>query len=175
LNEDGGLRCNALMSFSRTALLVLGLNAALQAADTRLVRETDALTPEQERAALHVPPEFEVQLFASEPMINKPINMAFDAKGRLWVSSTVEYPYAADKGRWSDPQGTHVKGSRDAIKILEDTDGDGKRRQSHRLRQRTQHSHRRPPLAQTRAQGRLHRLEHPEHLVLRRHRWRRQS
>ncbi len=94
--------------------------------DTRLVRETAALSPEQERAALHVPPGFEVQLFASEPMINKPINMAFDARGRLWVSSTVEYPYAADKSRWSDPQGTRVKDSRDAIKILEDTDGDGK-------------------------------------------------
>ena len=94
--------------------------------DTRLVRETAALTPEQEKAALHVLPGFEVQLFASEPMINKPINMAFDARGRLWVSSTVEYPYAADKSRWSDAQGTRVKNSRDAIKILEDTDGDGK-------------------------------------------------
>lgn len=92
----------------------------------RLVRETEALTPEQERAALHVPAGFEVQLFASEPMINKPINMAFDARGRLWVSSTVEYPYNADKSRWSDPQGTRVKDSRDAIKVLEDTDGDGK-------------------------------------------------
>jgi putative membrane-bound dehydrogenase-like protein len=28
--------------------------------------------------------------------------------------------------RWSDPQGTRVKDSRDAIKILEDTDGDGR-------------------------------------------------
>ncbi len=114
------------MSFSRAALLVLGLNAALHAADTRLVRETEALTPAEEQTKLHVPPGFEVQLFASEPQINKPINIAFDSRGRLWVSSTVEYPYSADKSRWSDPQGTHVKGSRDAIKILEDTDGDGK-------------------------------------------------
>ncbi|MBL9133868.1 MAG: c-type cytochrome, partial [Verrucomicrobiaceae bacterium] len=58
--------------------------------------------------------------------INKPINIAFDARGRLWVSSTVEYPYAAEKTRWSDPKGTRVKDSRDAIKILEDTDGDGR-------------------------------------------------
>jgi putative membrane-bound dehydrogenase-like protein len=92
----------------------------------RLIRETPALSPEAERAALHVPEGFEVQLFAAEPQINKPINLAFDAKGRLWVSSTVEYPYAADKKRWSDPQGTRVKDSRDAIKILEDTDGDGR-------------------------------------------------
>jgi len=92
----------------------------------RLVRESDALTPAQEQAKLHVPDGFTVQLFASEPMINKPINMAFDARGRLWVSSTVEYPYAAKKERWADAQGSRVKDSRDAIKILEDTDGDGK-------------------------------------------------
>lgn len=97
-----------------------------QEARDRLIRETEAFTPEAERAALHVPPGFEVQLFAAEPQINKPINLAFDGKGRLWVSSTVEYPYAADKKRWSDEQGTRVQDSRDAIKILEDTDGDGR-------------------------------------------------
>ncbi|MFN0078286.1 MAG: PVC-type heme-binding CxxCH protein [Prosthecobacter sp.] len=116
------------MLFLRCLAAASALTFTLHAAEEklRLVRETDALTPEQERAGFHVPPGFEVQLFASEPQINKPINMAFDARGRLWVSSTVEYPYAADKGRWSDPQGTNVKGSRDAIKILEDTNGDGK-------------------------------------------------
>ncbi len=113
----------------RTFILCLGvttLTLPTLAADTRLVRETNALSPAQEQTQLHVPAGFEVQLFASEPMINKPINMAFDTRGRLWVSSTVEYPYAAEKSRWSDPQGTHVKDSRDAIKILEDTDGDGR-------------------------------------------------
>jgi putative heme-binding domain-containing protein len=116
------------MSFLRCLLIACTLAASLHAAEDkmRLVRETEALTPEQERAGLHVSPGFTVQLFASEPMINKPINMAFDARGRLWVSSTVEYPYSADKSRWSDEKGTRVKDSRDAIKILEDTDGDGK-------------------------------------------------
>lgn len=105
------------------SLLALALPAL---ADTRLVRETEALSPAEEQTKLQVPDGFEIQLFASEPMINKPINIAFDARGRLWVSSTVEYPYSADKTRWSDLQGTHVNDSRDAIKILEDTDGDGK-------------------------------------------------
>ncbi len=95
-------------------------------ADTRLVRETEALSPEEQQAKLKVREGFEVQNFASEPMINKPINMAFDARGRLWVSSTVEYPYAAAKDRWADEQGSFVRDSRDAIKILEDTDGDGR-------------------------------------------------
>ena len=107
--------------------LLIAFNIAGAAEDSlRLVRETDALTPDKEQTNLHAPAGFTVQLFASEPMINKPINMAFDARGRLWVSSTVEYPYAAAKERWSDVQGSYVKDSRDAIKILEDTDGDGK-------------------------------------------------
>lgn len=108
-------------------LALLSLSLALPTlADTRLVRETEALSPAGEQTQLHVPDGFEIQLFASEPMINKPINLTFDARGRLWVSSTVEYPYSADKARWSDPQGTHIKDSRDALKILEDTDGDGR-------------------------------------------------
>ncbi len=114
------------MPFRRSLAATFILTSLLSAADTRLVRETEALTPAAEQTKLHVPAGFDIQLFASEPMINKPINMAFDTRSRLWVSSTIEYPYAADKARWSDPQGTRVKDSRDAIKILEDTDGDGK-------------------------------------------------
>jgi len=95
-------------------------------ADDRLVRETEPLSPADELSTLSVPAGFEIQLFAAEPQINKPINLAFDPQGRLWVSSTVEYPYAAARDRWADPQGSRVKDSRDAIKILEDTDGDGR-------------------------------------------------
>ena len=114
------------MPFPRYLTVLCLTSHLLHGADTRLVRETEALSPAEEHTKLHAPPGFTVQLFASEPMINKPINMAFDARGRLWVSSTVEYPYCADKSRWSDDKGTRVKDSRDAIKILEDTDGDGK-------------------------------------------------
>jgi len=113
--------CRPLLLLLACPALIFGQESAL-----RLVRETEALTPEEGQTKLHAPEGFEVQLFASEPMINKPINMAFDAKGRLWVSSTVEYPYAAKQDRWMDTQGTHVRDSRDAIKILEDTDGDGR-------------------------------------------------
>jgi putative heme-binding domain-containing protein len=108
-------------------LAAVTLPGALRAQEgkDRLVRESDPLTPAQEQAGMHAPEGFTVQLFASEPMINKPINLAFDARGRLWVTSTVEYPYAASKQRWADPTGSRVTDSRDAVKILEDTDGDG--------------------------------------------------
>ncbi len=57
-----------------------------------------------------------MQLFAAEPDLQKPINLAFDARGRLWVSGSVEYPFAAPVD----------KPGKDTIKILEDTDGDGR-------------------------------------------------
>jgi putative heme-binding domain-containing protein len=67
------------------------------------VRPTSALTPEQELKSFTLPPGFTIQLVASEPDIHKPINIAVDDKGRLWTSSTVEYPLVAkadaDKGR----------------------------------------------------------------------------
>ena len=107
-------------------LLVLATLPITASANPVLVREAAPLTPQQEHAKLKVAEGFEIQLFASEPMINKPINLAQDERGRIWVSSTVEYPYAAKQDRWIDPKGSRVRDSHDAIKILEDTDGDGK-------------------------------------------------
>jgi putative heme-binding domain-containing protein len=72
-------------------------------------------SPEAERQALHVPPGFEVQLVAAEPDIDKPMNLAFDARGRLWVTHSREYPIAAAPGA-----------GRDRVSILEDTNGDGR-------------------------------------------------
>jgi putative heme-binding domain-containing protein len=104
-------------------LLLSGLPASGQ---DHLVRGTEALSPGEELAGFTVAEGFKVDLFAAEPLLNKPINLAVDARGRVWVSSTVEYPYAAAKDRWSDPQGSRVRDSRDAIKIIEDTDHDGR-------------------------------------------------
>ena len=100
-------------------LTCLALTLALAAplpANPVLIRETGPLTPEEELRGFSVPDDFEVQLFAAEPLINKPINLAWGGKGRLWVSSTVEYPYAAKKDRWIDERGSRVRDSHDAIK-----------------------------------------------------------
>ena len=40
-----------------------------------------------------------IELVAAEPKIIKPINIAFDAMGRLWVTESVEYPFPAPAGR----------------------------------------------------------------------------
>ena len=64
-----------------------------------------------------VPADLKLVLFAAEPDIMKPIAFAWDARGRLWVAETRDYPH----GVMEDQQ----KGN-DSIKICEDTDGDGK-------------------------------------------------
>jgi putative membrane-bound dehydrogenase-like protein len=62
------------------------------------------------------PVDFEVQLFAAEPEITKPICMAWDERGRLWIAESVDYPN----------QKRAVGKGRDRIKICEDQDGDGR-------------------------------------------------
>lgn len=79
------------------------------------VRDSEWRSAESEMAGFHLPPGFRIKLFASEPQIAKPLNMAWDWKGRLWVTNTVEYPYPAAEDAAAG----------DSIKILEDTDGDG--------------------------------------------------
>ncbi len=64
-----------------------------------------------------MPVDFELKLFASEPDIVKPIAMAWDERGRLFVAETQDYP---NEVRDQDGIG------KDRIKICEDTDGDGK-------------------------------------------------
>lgn len=79
------------------------------------VRPTDPLSPEEERAGFQLPPGFVAELVAAEDQIAKPMNLAFDDRGRLWVSCSLEYPYAAPLDA----------PSRDFIKVFEDRDGDG--------------------------------------------------
>jgi putative heme-binding domain-containing protein len=73
-------------------------------------------SPADERKGFHLPPGFEMQLVAADPDIHKPINLAFDDRGRLWLTDTVEYPYPAKDG----------KHPRDTVKILEDFGPDGR-------------------------------------------------
>ena len=72
------------------------------------IATTAPLTPEQEQKTFHLPPGFEIQLIAAEPDIRKPINIAFDAAGRLWVTETIEYPFAAAPGKGRRAHGRSI-------------------------------------------------------------------
>jgi putative membrane-bound dehydrogenase-like protein len=81
-----------------------------------LKRMQKPLEPAESMKHMHLPEGFEVQLFAADPDIAKPIAMAWDERGRLWIAETADYP--------NDMQ---VPGKgHDRIRILEDTDGDGR-------------------------------------------------
>jgi putative heme-binding domain-containing protein len=70
---------------------------------------------ERELRSFKVAEGFEVTLFAADPLVAKPIQMNWDADGRLWVVSSTAYP--------------HLKTGEEAndkIFVIEDTDGDGK-------------------------------------------------
>ena len=75
------------------------------------------LSPQESEKHIQIPVGFELELFASEPDIINPVAMTWDEKGRLWVIETIDYPNTV---REQDGAGD------DRIKILEDTNGDGK-------------------------------------------------
>jgi putative heme-binding domain-containing protein len=79
------------------------------------VRPTPPRSPAEEQSGFHLPPGFQIELFASEPDIGKAMNLAFDSRGRLWMTVSQEYPHAAPDGK-----------GKDRVLILEDTNHDGR-------------------------------------------------
>lgn len=96
------------------AFLALALSATpvLAQRDLKDIPDPD---PQKELAALKVPEGFEINLFASDPDIAKPIHTNWDPKGRLWVATSSVYPQL-EPGEVAN----------DKVVVLEDTDGDGK-------------------------------------------------
>ena len=80
-------------------------------------RIQEDLSPEESQKLIQVPVDFEIELFAAEPDVVNPIAMSWDERGRLWVVESVDYP-----NTFVETDGE----ANDRIKILEDTDEDGK-------------------------------------------------
>ncbi len=99
-------------------VLLLGLLATGQPGNPNVI-ETAPLSPADEVKQFQLPPGFVAQLVAAEPDIDKPMNLAFDDRGRLWVTCSVEYPYPS-----------RAENPRDRIVILEDFGPDGKARKA---------------------------------------------
>jgi putative membrane-bound dehydrogenase-like protein len=72
------------------------------------------LSPEEAVKKMTVPDGFSVEIVAAEPDLMNPVAMTFDERGRIWVTESFEYPR-----REPGP-------GRDRVKVLEDTDGDGR-------------------------------------------------
>ncbi len=71
-------------------------------------------SPEDALETIEVPPGFRVEIAAAEPQISDPVDLAFDADGKLYVVEMLDYPAESDE----DPTSK--------VKLLEDTNGDGR-------------------------------------------------
>src|SRR3954464_2500447 len=77
-----------------------------------------ALTPQDALKTFTLQDGFQIELVASEPLVEDPVAMAFDTKGRIWV---VEM-----RGFMPNIDGMNEEDIPGRVSILEDTDGDGK-------------------------------------------------
>ena len=102
-------------------LLCLSGGLPLKAAETPKIFNTQELTipllkPTEALKSITVPKGFRVQLSSAEPMVQQPIAMTWDTRGRLWIAEC--YTYAERKTNF-EPK------LKDRIIILEDTNQDG--------------------------------------------------
>jgi putative membrane-bound dehydrogenase-like protein len=127
---------------ARLVLILVGFafGASLFAANPEIEGERKAAqtvcpTPEEARKKMSVPEGYEVRCFAHEPMVQNPVAMTWDHRGRLWVVEAYEYPEGSlhpapfggevkDDGYQTMPK-VEGKVPRDRVIILEDTDHDG--------------------------------------------------
>ncbi|MGY8694930.1 MAG: DUF7133 domain-containing protein, partial [Verrucomicrobiia bacterium] len=102
----------AILSSSLYAQQATGIKTAnLKDANLDLINNHD---PASELENFELLPGYEVNLFASDPMLANPIHMVWDSRGRLWVACS-----------WAYPQIKPGDVANDKIIILEDTDDDG--------------------------------------------------
>lgn len=120
------------------ATLSLCLNftaAGKELTGTYLPSTNTCPTPDEARGKMSVPDGYEVRCFAHEPMVQNPVAMTWDHRGRLWVVEAYEYPNGSEHpapfgGEARDDQyhplpKTSGALPRDRVIVLEDTDNDG--------------------------------------------------
>ncbi len=83
-------------------------------------RYAAALSPAESRKTFQLDAAFDIEPFLAEPDVLSPVDMAFDARGNVYVVEMGDYPYDARPG--------HFKGR---IRLIRDTNGDGKPDQSY--------------------------------------------
>jgi mono/diheme cytochrome c family protein/glucose/arabinose dehydrogenase len=80
-------------------------------------------TPEESMKLFELPPGFRVELVAAEPLVQDPVAIQFDERGRLWV---LEWPSYNKYLRGVFPGLENLSPPKSNVAILEDTNGDGK-------------------------------------------------
>jgi len=80
-------------------------------------------SPEETVRLLELPPEFKVEVVAAEPLIQDPIAIQFDERGRLWALEWPGYNWAL---RDVIPGLEKLPMPKGRVVVLEDTDQDGR-------------------------------------------------
>lgn len=105
---------NKFRSLRTTILIILWL-VYTPAWTQNSLRDIPSPDVQRQLESFQVAEGLEVSLYAADPLVIKPIQMNWDADGRLWVVSSTVYPHLK-------PGET----ANDKIFVLEDTNGDGK-------------------------------------------------
>ena len=84
--------------------------------NTESTTDADPPSAEESAKAFSLPEGTKVKVWASEPMVQNPIGMAWDKNGRMWVAEN--YTYGSRKIRFD-------LSLRDRVIVLSDTNGDG--------------------------------------------------
>ena len=113
-----------LLALSRIAvwLTIVGsaasmpLTAFLLTAQRRQDRQP--LSPSAALARFVVEPGYRIDLVAAEPLVQSPVAIAFDDRGRMYVAENRGYPDPLENEPAAKPEGV--------IALLTDTDGDGR-------------------------------------------------
>ena len=83
-----------------------------------LIPAAPVLNVDDALKAFTIHEDFVIEAVVAEPLVDKPVAIAFDARGRMWVCEMRGYMADIDGTTEDEPQGRIV--------ILEDTTGDGK-------------------------------------------------
>ena len=75
-----------------------------------------ALSPEESLKSIQLDGDYEAQLVAAEPLVLDPVEVTWDAQGRLYVADMRDYPLGPEPG----------KPALSRIQLLTDEDGDGR-------------------------------------------------
>lgn len=79
--------------------------------------ESPVLSASESMAKMRLQPGFKIELVAAEPLVNTPVTLSFDKKGRMWVVEMIGY--------MPDTLGNGEDVPNGKIVILEDKDKDG--------------------------------------------------
>ncbi|RBP43936.1 putative membrane-bound dehydrogenase-like protein [Roseimicrobium gellanilyticum] len=106
---------HSFTTLSAALTLLMGTVTSATASQPKGLADLPDPSVDAEQKAFVVPEGYEINLWAAEPLLRKPVQMNWDSKGRLWVVCSTTYP--------------QIKPGEEAIDqvvILEDTDNDGK-------------------------------------------------